>query len=86
MSRWQPDGWDDEPESAAEQALEEEFGGEWEIDPNDPSHPDFDLSESAGYAYWEPRPKPFYLRRGFVLVVATFIIVGLLLPALVRIL
>ncbi len=63
---------------------EEELEGEWELDPNDPTHPDHDLSESASYA-WYPPDKPFYLRRGVILAVTILIIIGLLIPVLARI-
>ncbi len=59
---------------------EEELEGEWELDPNDPTHPDYDLSESAGYAEWEPSPKPMLLWRGIVVVLTLLILVGLLIP------
>ena len=85
MIRW------DEPEEVDQQADDEELDdedefdeGEWELDPNDPSHPDHDLSESASYA-WYPPDKPFYLRRGVILFVSILVIVGLMLPVLARI-
>ena len=68
-----------------EDAEEEELEGEWELDPNDPTHPDYDLSESAGYAGWEPVPKPFLLRRGVVLGITLLIIAGLLIPVVLRV-
>ena len=71
-----PDGEDGE---------EEELEGEWELDPNDPSHPDYDLSVSAGYGGWEPVPKPFLLRRGVVLGITLLVIAGLLIPVLLRV-
>ena len=89
MIRW------DEPEEVAEgheageegdleEELDEFDEGEWELDPNDPTHPDHDLSESASYM-WEPPAKPLYLRRGVILLVTVLIILGLLLPTLARI-
>jgi hypothetical protein len=77
MERWR----DDAPEED-EDDLEE---GVWELDPNDPSHPDYDLSESAGYASWEPAPKPVLLRRGVVLALTLAVVVALVLPFLTRI-
>ena len=68
-----------------EDAEEEELEGEWELDPNDPTHPDYDLSESAGYGGWEPVPKPFLVRRGVVLAITLLIIAGLLIPVLLRV-
>ena len=77
MSRWSN-------EDAAPGEDEEELEGEWELDPNDPTHPDFDLSEAAGYAEWEPSPKPVLLWRGVVLLLTFAIIVALLVPLLLR--
>ena len=74
----------DDPDEVADDEEEEELEGEWELDPNDPSHPDHDLSISSSYL-WEPPPKPFYLRRGVILVVTVIVILGLLLPVLARI-
>lgn len=74
MERWRGD----EPEADDDE-------GAWELDPNDPSHPDYDLSEAAGYADWEPAPKPLLLRRGVMLLIVTLIIVGFILPFLLRI-
>jgi hypothetical protein len=85
MIRW------DEPDDVVDEDVVEETDewdefeeGEWELDPNDPTHPDHDLSESASYM-WEPPAKPIFLRRGFLLVVSALVIVGLMLPALARI-
>ena len=58
--------------------------GVWELDPNDPTHPDYDLSESAGYTDWEPAPKPVLLRRGVMLLLTALVIFGLMLPFLLR--
>ena len=63
---------------------EEELEGEWELDPNDPSHPDHDLSTAAGYADWTPVPKSLFLRRGMVLLITTLVIIGLIVPLLLR--
>lgn len=76
---------DEERTPDGEEAEEEELEGEWELDPNDPTHPDYDLSESAGYAGWEPVPKPFLLRRGVVLGITLLIIAGLLIPVVLRV-
>ena len=78
MSRWP----DHEREEAPTEA--EDLDGEWELDPNDPSHPDYDLSQAAGYASWGPAPKPWYVRRGVLLLVAVLVILGLLIPVLAR--
>lgn len=71
----------DGPEADAEDELDE---GVWELDPNDPSHPDYDLSVSAGYADWEPASKPVLLRRGVMLALTVLVVVGLMLPVLLR--
>ncbi len=75
-----------DPDKTADEGFdeEEELEGEWELDPNDPTHPDHDLSESASYA-WYPPDKPFYLRRGVILVVTILVIIGLMIPLLARI-
>ncbi len=78
-------GTGDSDETADEDFDEdEELEGEWELDPNDPTHPDHDLSESASYA-WYPPDKPFYLRRGVILAVTILVIIGLMIPLLARI-
>jgi len=58
--------------------------GEWELDPNDPTHPDHDLSIDAGYADWEPSSKPWFVRRGVVLVITLLIVAALTVPLLLR--
>ena len=90
MSRWPDDEpqqsvEDDESQGGVEEDEEEFPEGEWELDPNDPSHPDHDLSTSAGYGFWEPAPKPLLLRRGVVVAVTIFVIIGLMIPLLIRI-
>ncbi len=80
MSRWESD-------EQADDALEEEgeeLEGKWELDPNDPTHPDHDLSTDAGYADWAPAEKPILLRRGTVILISVLVILGLLIPLLVR--
>lgn len=69
-------------EDTYEDDQDEELEGEWELDPNDPSHPDHDLSVSAGYAGWEPEPKPVLLWRGVVVGLTLLIVLGLLIPTL----
>ena len=61
---------------------DEELEGEWELDPNDPTHPDYDLSVSAGYGGWEPEPKPVLLWRGVVVGLSLLILLGLLIPTI----
>jgi len=49
-------------------------------DPNDPSHPDHDLSESAPHDYDEGYARPWFARRWLLLAVAILLIIGLFLP------
>jgi len=81
MSRWSNQDWDTPID---DEEVEEELEGEWELDPNDPSHPDYDLSDAAGYAGWEPSPKPVLLWRGVVLLLTLLVIVALIIPLLLR--
>ena len=78
----------DDPDQVADEENEEDeeelLEGEWELDPNDPTHPDHDLSISSSYL-WEPPAKPIYLRRGIIVLVTVLVILGLLLPVLARI-
>ena len=75
-----------EEEQAPDTGFVDEDGTTWELDPTDPSHPDYDLSEAAGYGTWEPTEKRSpWLRRALV-VVSILIVLGMLLPALIRIL
>jgi hypothetical protein len=61
---------------------------EIEDDPNDPAHPDFDLSEAAasetGWSYEERTAKPWFIRRWALLIVAILVIVALVVPLLPR--
>jgi hypothetical protein len=82
MSRWEGD---EREEPLAGEDEEEELEGEWELDPNDPTHPDYDLSEAAGYGAWEPAPKPLMLRRGVIVIVTVLVIIGLMVPFVWRI-
>ncbi len=85
MSKWERD---------AEDAADTDFGDEddtaleeespWGLDPNDPDHPDFDLSEAAGYSDWEPARKPGTLWRPLLVVVSVLLILALILPPLIR--
>ncbi len=89
MGRWRSDE-DDEPWFASDARDEDEaddddeLEGEWELDPNDPTHPDHDLSVDAGYAGWETTPRPPLIRRGFVLLITVLVIIGLVVPMLIR--
>jgi hypothetical protein len=54
-------------------------------DPTDPSHRDFDLSTSAPYDFDGPADsKPWFLRRGFILLIGTVLIVSIVLPLFLR--
>ncbi|MCH7512252.1 MAG: hypothetical protein IIB19_07805 [Chloroflexi bacterium] len=86
MSRWSSEGGDTPPDEGEEDGDEEELEGQWELDPNDPTHPDYDLSESAGYADWEPAPKPVFLMRGVILGFTLLVLGALMIPLLLRLL
>jgi hypothetical protein len=64
----------------------EDEGGQWELDPTDPSHPDFDLSEAAEHSDWEQRRGLLPLRRWVILLVTIVIIITLFWPACAHIL
>jgi hypothetical protein len=84
MTRWRSDepyGEASGEEDADDVDLDD---GTWELDPNDPSHPDHDLSVAAGYGLWEPAPKPLLVRRGVVLLFSVLVIIGLMIPILLR--
>lgn len=89
MGRWQSVWGAQDDDSGDDGELEEDVDefdeGEWELDPNDPSHPDYDLSVAAGYGEWEPSRKSIFLRRGMVLLLSLLVIFGLMLPLLIRI-
>ncbi len=73
--------WGNEPTPLDDVGLEEELPeGEWELDPNDPTHPDHDLSLAHGYADWEPAPQPLLSRQSVVTVLCIVIIIALLVP------
>jgi hypothetical protein len=50
---------------------------------SDEENPDYDLSEWGLRWDSEPDPKPWFLRRGVLLVVAALIITSLMLPSLI---
>ncbi len=58
-------------------------GEGWELDPNDPSSSDFDLSE-AGYYGVEPERRPFYVSRVLMLIITILLLVAFLGPTCVR--
>jgi hypothetical protein len=51
-------------------------------DPTDPEHPDYDLSVASPYAPYEPPPKPWFMRRLALILVAIVVITGLFVPYL----
>lgn len=59
----------------------EDEDGLWERDdPTDPEHPDFDLSEAAGYTDWQPKRR-LLPPRGLMVVIAIIVIAAMLWPA-----
>ena len=54
------------------------------MDPNDPSHPDYDLSEAAGYGRWEPLEQGQSRRQRILVIVAFLLVMALLVPVLIR--
>ena len=62
----------------------DEDGVTWELDANDPGHPDYDLSEAAGYGRWEPLEQAHSRRQWIIVVVAVLLLLAILLPLLVR--
>ena len=67
---------------------EEEWDEEepWELEPTDPSHPDYDLSEAAPYAGLERRSRLLPLARWLIWVISLLLLLALVVPALLRIL
>ena len=55
-----------------------------ENDLSDPRHPDHDLSQWSPYNPAAHDAKPWFIRRGALLVVSFLVIIGLILPYLVR--
>ena len=53
-----------------------------EDDPTAPGHRDFDLSTASPYAPYEPPPKPWFMRRVALILVAIVVITGLFVPYL----
>ena len=55
-------------------------------DPNNPSHRDHDLSDSAAYDWDGPADvKPWYLQRWFVMTISLLLVFSLLLPLALRV-
>jgi hypothetical protein len=76
-------GWPNDDAPAEEE--EEELEGEWELDPNDPTHPDYDLSEAAGYVGWEPARTTLLARAGVVLLITLVVVIALVVTIIPRI-
>jgi hypothetical protein len=76
--------WDDDDEN---DELDDGDGeGPWELDPTDPDHPDFDLSEASPYSGYQQRrgflPPPQWL----ILLVSIIVLFALVAPLCARIL
>jgi hypothetical protein len=71
-------------EEASDTGFVDEEGVTWELDPNDPSHPDYDLSEAAGYGRWEPLEQGQSRRQRILVIVAFLLVMALLVPVLIR--
>jgi len=69
------EGWDGEPEEDSDE-------DEW--DPNLPEDPDFDLSESAGYAGYDSGRE--FPSRTLIVIVSLILVAALLAPFLLRLL
>ena len=67
------ENWDDEPEEGSDEE-------EW--DPNSPEDPDFDLSESAGYAGYDSSRQ--FPSRTLIVIVSLILVIVLLAPFLFR--
>jgi hypothetical protein len=63
---------------------EEPEGEGWELDPNDPTHPDFDLSE-AGYSGVDSDKGPWHPPRALVIALTLLLVLAMLGPACARI-
>ena len=71
-------------EEASDAGFVDEEGVTWELDPNDPSHPDYDLSEAAGYGRWEPLEQGQSRRQRVIVAVTILLLMALLVPVLIR--
>jgi len=71
-------------EEASDAGFVDEEGVTWELDPNDPSHPDYDLSEAAGYGRWEPLEQGQSWRQRVIVAVTILLLMALLVPVLIR--
>ena len=75
--------WDDDDTKEPD---DEDGEGPWELDPTDPSHPDFDLSEASPYTDYQQRrgllPPPNWL----IVLVSIIVLLALFAPFCARIL
>ena len=71
-------------EEGSDTGFVDEDGVTWELDPNDPSHPDYDLSEAAGYGRWEPLEQGHSRRQRIIVAVTILLLAALLVPVLIR--
>ena len=71
-------------EEGSDTGFVDEDGVTWELDPNDPSHPDYDLSEAAGYGRWEPLEQGQSRLQRIVVTVTILLLAALLVPVLIR--
>ena len=55
-------------------------------DPNEPSHPDYDLSEAAGYGARDYRERQAFPSQALVVLFAVLLIFALSAPFIVRLL
>lgn len=71
---------DDEGEDDLEG--DDEVGEAQEDDSITEDDPDYDLSQAAGYADWEPPQRSFFLPQWLIVAISLLLILTLLLPAL----
>ena len=71
-------------EEASDSGFVDEDGVTWELDPNDPDHPDYDLSEAAGYGRWEPLEQGQSRRQRIIVLVTILLLAAFLVPVLIR--
>ena len=87
MSKWERDAEEAaDTGSVGEDDAALEGESPWELDPNDPQHPDFDLSEAAGYGASEPARRTGTLWRPILVVVSVLLVLAFILPPLIRLL
>ena len=71
-------------DQASDTGCVDEDGATWELDPNDPGHPDYDLSDAAGYGRWEPMEQGQSRRQRVIVAVTILLLMALLVPVLIR--